>query len=119
MQQLPKMLMMLAAMKAPRRPSLSATTPPLTAPNMAPILRIDANKLKESASPLNSRGRHKVAGCRDERGPESPMEKPNESAPQATINVNRNVRVRVSDVMCTSPASTDVLGLALVPGDML
>jgi hypothetical protein len=116
MQQLPEMLMMQAAMKAPRRPSLSATTPPLTAPNMAPMTKIEANKLKESTSALNSGGRHRAAGCKEERGPDSPMEKPKERAPQATINVKRKVRVRVSGIMCTSP-STD--GRGVVWGDML
>ena len=118
MQQLPAMLMLHATMKAPRRPSLSAITPPLTDPNMAPMFKREANTLNKLMSPRNSEGRHiLVAVVRAERGPVSPMERPKERAPQATSMVNSAVRVRVAAVMGISSPSMDGRGDAL--GDML
>jgi hypothetical protein len=119
MQQLPNILTTHAIMKAPRRPSLSATTPPLTAPNIAPIFSIEANqpKLAFTSPAWNSEDRH-FSG-RAERGPVRPTEKPNERAPQATSSVKRKVRVRASDVIGSSAdslPSTD--GRGVVFGDM-
>jgi hypothetical protein len=114
MQLLPKMLMEHATKNAPRRPSLSAMTPPLTAPNMAPRLRRETNKEKTLLLPPNSDGRQSVvAEVRAERGPVRPMDKPNESAPQATRTVKSTDRLR--DSVVKGVASS----LAAGPGDGL
>jgi hypothetical protein len=45
-----------------------------------------------------------VEVVRADRGPVSPMEKPNESAPQATMSVNKTERLRTTEVKGTSSA---------------
>ncbi len=70
MQQLPSMLMEHATRNAPRRPSLSAKTPPLTAPNIAPRFRRETNKENKFLSPKNSEGKQlMVEDVRADRGP--------------------------------------------------
>jgi hypothetical protein len=77
---------------------------------MAPMFKIEANKLKVVKNdemllfPSNSAGKQRFSGCREDRGPVSPIENPNERAPQDIIKANRKVRVRVAGVIGSSSA---------------
>ena len=120
MPQLPITFTMHETIKVTRRPSLSARTPPLTAPNIAPMFKIELNKAKEYRSPWNSEGRHKLRGFSEARGAVSPMGMPNEREPHVNIAVKRKVRMRVSVVMgISSMLGPSMGGRSEDLGDML
>jgi hypothetical protein len=120
MPQLPMMLITHVAMKAPRRPSLSAMTPPPTAPNIAPMFNMELKRVKEFTSPLNSGGRHKSRGFSEARGPVRPTGRPNDSEPHAKIAVNIKLRARVSvDIGTSSLLGPSIDERGDVFGDML
>jgi hypothetical protein len=120
MPQLPITFTMHETIKVTRRPSLSARTPPLTAPNIAPMFKIELNKAKEFRSPWNSGGRHKLRGFSEARGAVSPMGMPNEREPHVNIAVKRKVRMRVSVVMgISSMLGPSMGGRSEDLGDML
>lgn len=93
---------------------------------MAPMFKMELNKVKDLTSPWNSGGRHKLRGFSDARGPVpvSRTGRPNESEPHAKIAVKRKLRVRVSAVIGTSSllepstdARGDIFGDMLYPSD--